>query len=79
MLYMFNCHCHLLQLLQLACVQAAIATTVIEHVYVTLISLWKIFHYFPKRVQSLKEIQKVFDSSELRIVKPSDTPWLAHA
>ena len=39
---------------------------------------WKLFHYSPKCAQSLKEIQKVPDLPELKIVKPSDTRWLAH-
>ena len=29
-------------------------------------------------MQSLKEIQKVLDFPELKIVRPSDTHWLAH-
>ena len=29
-------------------------------------------------MQSFKEIQKVLDLPELKIVKPSDTRWLAH-
>ena len=29
-------------------------------------------------MQSLKEIQKVLDLPELKIVKPSDTCWLTH-
>lgn len=70
-----HCHCHQLQL---ACVQAANATTGIKHVYVTLTALWKFFHFSPKRAQSLKEVQKVLDLPELKIVKPSDTRWLAH-
>ena len=41
-------------------------------------TLWKFFHYSPKRAESLKEIQKVLDLPELKIVKPSDTRWLAH-
>ena len=32
----------------------------------------------PQNVQSLKEIQKVLDLPELKIVKPSDTHRLAH-
>ena len=43
-----HCHCHQLQL---ACVQAANATTGIEHVYVTPTSLWKFFHYSSKCAQ----------------------------
>ena len=69
-----HCHCHQLQL---ACVQAANGTAGIEHVYVTLTTLWK-FYYSPKCAQSLKEVQKVLDIPELKIVKPSDTHWLAH-
>ena len=41
-------------------------------------TLWKFFHYSPKRAGSLKEIQKVVDLPELRIMKPSDTRWLVH-
>ena len=36
------------------------------------------FHYSPKYAESLKVIQKVLDLPELKIVKPSDTHWLAH-
>ena len=39
--------------------------------------LWKFFHYSPKCVESLKEIQKVLDLPELKIVKLPDTCWLA--
>ena len=46
-------HCHLLQL---ACVQAANCMSGIKHVYITLITLWEYFLYFPKRAESLKEI-----------------------
>ena len=70
-----HCHCHLLQL---ACVQAANATSGIKHVYVTLTTLWKFFHYSPKRAECLKVVQRVLDLLELKIVKPSDTRWLAH-
>ena len=70
-----HCHCHLLQL---ACIQAANQTPGIEHVYTTVSSLWKFFHYSPKRSQSLKEIQSVLNLPELKIIKPSDTRWLSH-
>ena len=43
-----HCHCHLLQL---ACIQAADHTPGIKHVYTTLITLWKYFHYSPKRIE----------------------------
>ena len=68
-------HCHKLQL---ACVQSANSTEGIKHVYTTLTTLWKFVHYSPKRCQNLKEIQKVLDIPELKIVKPSDTRWLSH-
>ena len=67
-------HCHQLQL---ACVQAENSTAGIEHVYVTLTTLWKFFYYSPKLAQSLKEVQKVCDFPELNIVKLSDAHWLA--
>ena len=68
-------HCHQLQL---ACVQAANGTAGIEHVYVTLITLWKLFYYSHKRAQSLKEVQKVLDITKLNIVKASYTSGLVH-
>ncbi len=70
-----HCHCHLLQL---ACVQAANHTPGIEHVYKTLLTLWKFFHYSPKRAEHLKSVQRVLDLPELKVTKPSDTRWLAH-
>ena len=70
-----HCRCHVLQL---ASVQAANTTLGVKHVYTTLMTLWKFFHYSPKRAESLKGIQKVLDLPELKIVKPSDTRWLAH-
>ena len=41
-----HCRC---QVLQLASVQAANTTPGIKHVYTTLMTLWKFFHYSPKR------------------------------
>ena len=64
-----HCRCHVLQL---ASVQAAKATPGIKYLYITLI------HYSPKLAESLMEIQKLLDLPELKIVKPSDTRWLAH-
>ena len=69
-----HCHCHLLQL---ACVQAANKTPGIAHVYRTLITLWKHFHYSPKRAECLKEVQSVLELPEMKVIKPSDTRWLA--
>ena len=70
-----HCHCHLLQL---ACVQAANSTPGIKHVYITLTTLWKFFHYSPKRAECLKAVQRVLNMPELKVIKPSDTRWLAH-
>ena len=70
-----HCHCHLLQL---ACVQAANHTPGIKHVYTTLTTLWKYFHYSPKRTERLKAVQHVLDLPELKVIKPSDRRWLAH-
>ena len=71
---MQSCKCRL----QLACVQAANHTPGIEHVYKTLMTLWKFFHYSPKRAEHLKSVQQVLDLPELKVTKPSDTHWLAH-
>ena len=68
-------HCHLQQLV---CVQAANSTTRIKHVYTTLTTLWKYFHYSPERAESLKEIQHVLNLPEMKVIKPSDPRWLAH-
>ena len=61
-------HYHVIQLAS----EAANATPGIMHVYTTLMTLWKFFHYSPKYVESLKEIQKILDLLELKIVKQSD-------
>ena len=61
-----------------ACVLAANAISRIKHVYITLTTLWKFFHYSPKQTESPKEVQRVFDLPELKIVKLSDTHWLVH-
>lgn len=70
-----HCHCHMLQL---ACIQAANSTPGIKHIYTTLTALWKFFHYSPKRTESLKGVRCVLDLTELKLIKPSDTRWLAH-
>ena len=54
------------------------STDGIKHVYTALTTLWKFFHNSPKRYENLKEIQKALELPELKIVKPSDTRWLAH-
>ena len=37
----------------------------------------EVLSLLPKRVESFKEIQKALDLPELKLVKPSDTCWLA--
>ena len=64
-----HCRCHVLQL---ASVQASNATSGIKHVYTTLMTLWKFFHYYPKHAV-IKGDSEVIDLPELKIVKPSDT------
>ena len=73
-----HCRCHVLQL---ATVQAANATPGIKHAYttLTLMVLWKSFNYSPKHAESLKEIQKALDLPVIKIVKLSDTRWLAQS
>ncbi len=70
-----HCHCHLLQL---ACVQAANSTPGTKHMYITLTTLWKFLQYSPKRADCLKAVQRVLNMPELKVIKPSDTHWLAH-
>ena len=47
-------------------------------VYTTLSTLWKYFHYSPKRARYLKEIQHVLNLPEIKVIMPSDTHWLGH-
>ena len=42
-----------------------------------LTTLWKFFHYFPKRAEFLKETQHVLNLPEMKVIKLSDTHWLA--
>ena len=65
-------------LLQLASIQAANSMTGIKHIYATQTTLWKYFHYSPERAESLNEIQHVLNLSEMKVIKPPDTRWLAH-
>ena len=65
-------------MLLLACVQAASHIPGIENVYEILMTLWKFFHYSPKRAEYLKSVQQVLDLPELKVTKPSATCWLVH-
>ena len=48
-----------------------------KRMFGTLLTLWKTFHYSPKKAEKLTEIQKVLDAPELKVIKLSDTRWLA--
>ena len=50
----------------------------LKKVFATLMSVWKMFHYSPKKFSTLKEIQVLVDHPQLKMIKPSDTRWLAH-
>ena len=68
-----HCPCHDLQQ---ASVQSSNATPGIKHVYTILMAYWKFF-INPQDVQLLKMIQTGLVLSELKIMKPLDTHWLA--
>ena len=69
-----HCRCHQLQL---ASVYAADEHSEVKRMFGTLLTMWKMFHYSPKKAEKLAEIQAALDSPELKIQKPSDTRWLA--
>ena len=64
-------------MLQLACVQAANQVLLVKRVYSNLTTLWKVFYYSPKKAENLKEIQAVLNMPQLKMLKPTDTCWLA--
>lgn len=70
-----HCSCHRLQL---ASIQAAQSVVPVKRMFGTMTSLWKLFHYSPKKAERLKHVQSVLSLPELKIVKPSDTRWLSH-
>ncbi|KAI6656129.1 Zinc finger protein [Oopsacas minuta] len=70
-----HCACHRLQL---ASIQAAESITVINKMFSTMTSLWKLFYYSPKKAEALKVVQSVLNLPELKVVKPSSTRWLSH-
>ena len=69
-----HCRCHQLQL---ASLHAADEHNEVKRMFGTLFTMWKMFHYSPKKAEKLADIQAAFDSPELKIQKPSDTRWLA--
>ena len=69
------CRAHVLQLY---CVSAARCLPSLKKVFATLMSVWKMFHYSPRKFSALKEMQALVNHPKLKMVKPSDTHWLAH-
>ena len=69
-----HCRCHQLQL---ASVHAADNHQEVKRVFGTLLTMWKTFHYSPKKAEKLSEIQQILDQPELKVLQPSDTRWLA--
>ena len=72
-LYIY-CRFHQLQLAALSAVNDHI---VVKRVLGTLLTIWKVFHYSPKKAEKLALIQTVLQSLEIKITKPSDTRWLS--
>ena len=70
-----HCHCHLLQL---ACVQAANETPGIKTCICHLDKFMESVSLLSERAESLRNVQCVLDLPELKVIKPSDTRWLAH-
>ena len=69
-----HCRCHQLQL---ATLNAANEHNEVKRVLGTLLTIWKAFHYSPKKAEMLAEVQAELNSPELKMLKPSDTRWLA--
>ena len=70
-----HCRAHVLQL---CCVSAARYLPSLKKVFATLMSVSKMFHYFPKKFSALKEVQALVNHPQLKMIKPSDTRWLVH-
>ena len=69
-----HCRCHKLQL---ASINAADEHQEVKRVLGTLLTIWKSFHYSPKKAENLVQIQAELDCPEIKMQKPSDTRWLA--
>ena len=70
-----HCRAHVLQL---CCISAARCLPSLKKVFATLMSVWKMFHCSPKKFSALKEMQALINHPQLKMIKPSDTCWLAH-
>ena len=65
-----HCRCHQLQL---AALNAAGEHIQVKRVLGTLLTIWKAFHYSPKKAEKLAEIQAELNSPEIKMQKLSDT------
>ena len=63
--------------LQLAAIHAANDHNEIKKFFGTLLTIWKAFHYSPKKIEKLIDLEAELGVPELKIGKPSDTRWLA--
>ena len=64
-----HCRAHVLQL---CCVSAARCLPSLKKVFATLMSVWNMFHYSPKKFSALKEMQSLVNHPQLKMIKPSD-------
>ena len=67
-----HCRAHVLQL---CCNSTAMCLPSLKKAFSTLMSFWKMFHY---SLSALKEMQALVSHPQLKMIKPSDTRWLAH-
>ncbi len=59
--------------LQLAAIHAANDHNEIKKFFGTLLTIWKAFHYSPKKIEKLIDLEAELGVPELKIGKPSDT------
>ena len=64
-----HCRAHVLQL---CCVSAARCLPSLKKVFTTLMSVWNMFHYSPKKFSALKEVQALVNHPQLKMIKHSD-------
>ena len=62
-------HCRA-YVLQLCCVSAARCLPSLMKVFAILMSVWKMFHYSPKKFSALKEMQALDNHPQLKMIMP---------
>jgi len=75
-LYM-NCRCHKLALCMVHLLKEP-QYQVLQDVDSTLLGLWKLFEYSPRKIAIFKNVQEVYGKSTLHLVKATTTRWLSH-